>query len=83
MNPRTAMARLLVFALSLLVRAYQLLLSPLLIGGCRHIPSCSEYTLEALRLHGPGHGLMLSLRRLSRCRPGGSMGYDPVPGTRE
>jgi len=68
-----------------LVRAYQLTLSPFLqvvAGpgcGCRFEPSCSEYFLQALRLHGARRGSLLGLRRLARCHPWGGCGHDPVP----
>jgi len=62
-----------------LVRGYQLVLSPYLGGRCRHQPSCSAYALEALRLHGGLKGTWLTIRRLGRCHPWGSWGYDPVP----
>ena len=63
----------------LVIRAYQNLVSPLLIGGCRHWPTCSRYAEEALWTHGLKRGLVLSAQRLWRCRPGGSYGYNPVP----
>jgi len=63
-----------------LVRLYQLTLSWLAAGSCRHVPSCSAYALEALERHGAVHGGWLALRRLARCHPWGSSGYDPVPG---
>jgi putative membrane protein insertion efficiency factor len=62
-----------------LVRAYQLLLSPLLPPRCRYLPSCSDYAIEALATHGALHGAWLALRRLARCHPWGGSGYDPVP----
>lgn len=62
-----------------LVRAYQVVLSPHLGSNCRFEPSCSNYALEALRMHGAWRGGWLTLRRLLRCRPWGSCGYDPVP----
>lgn len=65
--------------LTLLVRGYQLLLSPYLGGTCRYQPSCSRYALDALRRHGALRGGWLALRRLGRCHPLGGMGYDPVP----
>ncbi len=65
--------------LTLLVRGYQLLLSPYLGGRCRYHPSCSHYALDALRRHGAARGGWLALRRLGRCHPFGGMGYDPVP----
>lgn len=46
---------------------------------CRFFPSCSEYGHEAITVHGAGRGLWLTVRRLSRCRPFGPSGYDPVP----
>jgi putative membrane protein insertion efficiency factor len=62
-----------------LVRLYQAVLSPLMGASCRFTPSCSEYCIEAIRLHGPLRGLWLSGRRLLRCRPFGPCGHDPVP----
>jgi len=63
----------------LLIRAYQIVLSPHLGAACRFEPSCSNYGLEALKRHGAFHGGWLTLRRLLRCRPWGPSGYDPVP----
>lgn len=65
--------------LILLVRAYQVVLSPLFRGCCRFEPSCSNYAIEALRVHGAWKGTILTARRLLRCRPFGPSGYDPVP----
>lgn len=50
---------------------------------CRFYPSCSSYALEALRVHGRRRGLWLATRRLSRCRPFGPSGFDPVPEPRK
>ncbi|NKC12873.1 MAG: membrane protein insertion efficiency factor YidD [Gammaproteobacteria bacterium] len=61
------------------VRAYQLFISPVLPPSCRHLPTCSEYALEALAKHGAVWGSWLTLRRLFRCHPWGTSGYDPVP----
>lgn len=61
------------------IRAYQLLLSPWLAGRCRHEPSCSVYAATAIRRFGPLHGGWLALKRLARCQPWGTAGYDPVP----
>jgi uncharacterized protein len=63
-----------------LIRAYKLLFSPFFAGSCRFLPSCSEYAAEAVARHGVIRGSALALRRLSRCHPLGSSGYDPVPG---
>ena len=62
-----------------LIRAYQLLLSPLLLPSCRYLPSCSDYAAEAIATHGAARGCWLALRRLVRCHPWGGSGYDPVP----
>jgi len=65
--------------LTIPIRFYQLCISPLFPGSCRFTPTCSQYAIEALRLHGPVKGLTLSIRRLLRCHPWGGYGYDPVP----
>ncbi len=61
------------------LRAYQLLLSPLLGCNCRFTPSCSHYAMQAVDAHGALKGSWLTLKRLLRCQPFGSSGYDPVP----
>ena len=75
-----SLARALAWPLRLLVRAYQLLLSPWLGVNCRFEPSCSAYALEALQKHGAFRGTLLAARRIGRCHPWGGSGYDPVPG---
>lgn len=62
-----------------LLRAYQYALSPLLGRHCRFHPSCSDYALEALAVHGTARGIWLALRRLGRCHPWSAGGYDPLP----
>lgn len=66
-------------ALQLLIRSYQLLVSPFFPPCCRYFPSCSDYARQAVCSHGPLRGGWLSLRRLLRCHPWGGLGYDPVP----
>ncbi len=66
-------------AVLLLIRFYQAVLSPVFGGACRHVPSCSAYADEAIRKHGALRGVRLAARRLARCHPLGSSGYDPVP----
>lgn len=61
------------------VRFYQLAISPLLPQNCRHIPTCSAYAIEALKIHGVFIGIYLSVKRFLRCHPWGTHGYDPVP----
>ena len=60
------------------IRLYQFTLSPYFRGACRHEPSCSHYAHDAIARHG-ARGLRLALKRLLRCRPFGTRGYDPVP----
>ncbi len=61
------------------VRAYQVVLSPVLGGACRYYPSCSAYAIEALERHGAWRGGWLALRRIGRCHPFRPGGFDPVP----
>ena len=68
--------------LRVLVRGYQLILSPLVPACCRYQPTCSAFALEALAKHGALKGSWLTLRRIARCHPLGGEGYDPVPGSR-
>ena len=75
----TARRQRMKFLLILLVRAYQVTLSPLFRGCCRFEPSCSNYAIEALQVHGAFKGSILSVCRLFRCHPFGESGYDPVP----
>ncbi len=63
----------------LLIKAYQKFLSPLFPGVCRYRPTCSQYFIEALQIHGVFRGVYLGLRRILRCHPWGGSGYDPVP----
>ena len=62
-----------------LIRAYQLVLGPVLGGSCRFLPTCSEYAREAVERHGALRGSWLTLRRLTKCHPLGSSGLDLVP----
>lgn len=72
---RAAMRTLLIA----LLRAYQLLISPLLGNHCRFYPSCSEYAREAIERYGVWRGAGLAIRRLARCHPWHPGGIDPVP----
>jgi putative membrane protein insertion efficiency factor len=71
-----------ILALQALIRGYQLVLSPLFPPSCRYLPSCSDYAVEAIGRHGAIVGVGLAVRRLARCHPWGSSGYDPVPDPR-
>ena len=61
------------------LRAYKLSLSLFIGQQCRFMPTCSEYTAEAMIVHGPLKGSWMGVKRICRCRPGGGAGYDPVP----
>lgn len=76
---RSAFRTLVVGAAVLLIRAYQLMVRPLLIGACKFQPTCSDYAIQALRLHGPWRGGLLAARRLLRCHPFTPGRIDPVP----
>lgn len=66
-------------ALLLLVRLYQVALSPFIGRSCRFHPSCSHYAAEAIRTHGAAKGTVLTARRICKCNPWHPGGYDPVP----
>lgn len=62
-----------------LIRFYQIAISPMLGPRCRYIPTCSQYALEAIQIHGAWRGGWLTTKRVCRCHPWGGYGYDPVP----
>ena len=62
-----------------LIRFYRIAISPLLGPRCRYIPTCSQYSLEAVHQHGAVRGVCLAVKRICRCHPWGGSGYDPVP----
>jgi putative membrane protein insertion efficiency factor len=62
-----------------LIKLYQLILSPWLGQKCRYTPTCSQYGIMAIKKYGPIKGLWLTIKRVSRCNPWGGHGYDPVP----
>ena len=63
------------------IRAYQVVLRPVLPPACRFAPSCSEYAHQALEAHGVWRGGVMAAQRIARCHPWHAGGYDPVPGT--
>jgi len=71
-------SKLVVYFLSVLIKAYKYLVSPILPSSCRFYPSCSEYALDALRKYGLVKGLWLTIKRIARCHPLSEGGYDPV-----
>lgn len=58
---------------------YKWVISPYTPASCRHIPTCSQYAVDAIKMHGPFTGGWLAIKRISRCHPWGTHGYDPVP----
>ncbi|MEN8837370.1 MAG: membrane protein insertion efficiency factor YidD [Celeribacter marinus] len=69
----------LAFIVSLPVRTYRLVFSPIVGFNCRYQPTCSAYAMEALEKHGAIKGSLLAAKRIGRCHPMGGTGYDPVP----
>ena len=65
-----------------LIKTYKFLISPLLGNSCRYLPTCSEYSIEALKTHGLIKGIFISTKRILSCHPikflGGGEGFDPV-----
>ncbi|MEL0151846.1 MAG: membrane protein insertion efficiency factor YidD [Halieaceae bacterium] len=63
------------------IKLYQLCISPFIGSRCRFYPSCSAYAVDAISSHGPVKGIILGIKRISRCHPWSDGGYDPVPDT--
>ncbi|MEQ1647196.1 MAG: membrane protein insertion efficiency factor YidD [Hyphomicrobiaceae bacterium] len=78
----TPLGRLTRFVAQAPVHAYRWTLKPLIGAECRHLPTCSEYALEAIERNGAWRGMWLAASRIARCRPGGSAGHDPAPDIR-
>lgn len=70
---------IILFPFIFLIRFYQVVISPILPSACRFEPTCSQYTLEALKIHGLFKGGFLGAKRILSCNPWGRRGYDPVP----
>ncbi|MDR1130207.1 MAG: membrane protein insertion efficiency factor YidD [Prevotellaceae bacterium] len=70
---------ILIFVPVILIKAYQLFISPYIPASCRYTPTCSAYAVEALKKHGLFKGIYLSAKRIFSCHPWGGSGYDPVP----
>lgn len=71
--------KILIAPFILIVRIYQIFISPLLGSNCRYHPTCSRYMIDALKEWGILKGLFLGLKRIFSCHPWGGQGYDPVP----
>ena len=71
--------KIITLPLIILIRAYQLIISPMLGSNCRFAPTCSEYAIESFKSHGLIKGLFFSIKRIGKCHPWGGHGYDPIP----
>lgn len=73
------MKKVLIFPFIVIIRFYQIVISPLTPAACRFEPTCSSYSKEALEKHGILKGSWLAIKRIASCHPWGRSGYDPVP----
>ncbi|MEE2745913.1 MAG: membrane protein insertion efficiency factor YidD [Pseudomonadota bacterium] len=73
------LVRLTTLIILVVIRMYQLFVSPITPSACRYHPTCSQYAFQAVLTHGPLRGLLYVLKRILRCQPWGSSGLDPVP----
>lgn len=71
--------KILSYPLIIIIKFYQLFISPMLGQNCRYLPTCSEYTIQSIEKFGLVKGFYISLKRVSKCHPWGSQGYDPIP----
>ena len=71
--------QILSFPFIVLIKLYQWIISPWMGQKCRFTPTCSQYSIEALKKYGPFKGLWLTVKRMAKCHPWGGHGYDPVP----
>ena len=65
--------------LLMIITLYRKLLSPFMVSRCRYLPTCSEYTAEAIVRYGAIRGMVMGLKRILKCHPFGGHGHDPVP----
>lgn len=73
------LSTILIFPFLIIIKVYQVVISPLIGPKCRFTPTCSQYAVEALKKHGLCKGVGLSVKRIARCHPWGGHGHDPVP----
>ena len=71
--------KIVIFPFIFIIRAYQLVISPMLGSNCRFMPTCSEYAMGSLKEYGLVKGTFLSIKRIGKCHPWGGHGYDPIP----
>jgi uncharacterized protein len=73
------MKKIVSYILIFVIKIYQYLISPIIPSSCRYTPSCSIYSIQAIKKHGPFKGSYYSIKRIVSCNPWGGHGYDPVP----
>jgi putative membrane protein insertion efficiency factor len=74
-----ALRYILSLPLVLLIGVYKYIISPFTPASCRHYPTCSSYASEAIQVHGVPKGSIMAIKRIGKCNPWGTQGYDPVP----
>ena len=79
LNKTHTLKKIFVFPLVIIIKLYQFVISPLTPTSCRYSPTCSQYSLEALKKYGVIKGVSLTFKRLIKCHPWGGSGYDPIP----
>ena len=75
--------KILIYPFIFIIKFYQFIVSPLISKNCRYLPTCSEYSIESLKLHGLLRGLFFSIKRIFKCHPFGGHGFDPIPKTKK
>ena len=71
--------KIFIYPLIFIIKIYQFIFSPLIGKNCRYLPTCSEYAMESLKLHGLLRGSFFAIRRILKCHPFGGHGFDPIP----
>ncbi len=79
LDEKMSIKKILRFIFVLPIKFYRYVISPYTPSSCRHVPTCSEYAVQAVEKHGIAKGFVLGIKRLSKCHPWGTTGYDPVP----
>ena len=71
--------KILIYPLIFIIKIYQFIFSPLIGKNCRYLPTCSEYAIESLKLHGLFRGSFFAIKRILKCHPFSNHGFDPIP----
>ena len=71
--------KIFIYPLIFIIKIYQFIFSPLIGKNCRYLPTCSDYAIESLKLHGLLRGSFFAIRRILKCHPFGGHGFDPIP----